>query len=153
MSSSPATASVLFLVSFAFHIQVAIALMQHMKIPSSMAPATVAQQMAKDLHAKWAVGSSDCDNGVLLLLSVDDRQVFISTGAGSMRYLSDNSLVDIISNMKPKLREQDFDGALEQAVVDIGLGLAGRPPAKHTWEIVPIFFFAFVFFLMGRSWW
>lgn len=127
--------------------------MRHMKIPSTMDPAAMAQQMAKDLHAKWAVGSSDCDNGVLLLLSVEDRQIYISTGAGSMRYLSDNSLVDIISNMKPKLREHDYDGALEQAVIDIGLGLAGRPPAKQAWEVVPIIFFGAVIFLMGRSWW
>lgn len=45
-------------------------------------------------------------NGVLVLLAVEDRQMYISTGKGTMQYLSTKTLHAIIAQSKPFLREQ-----------------------------------------------
>lgn len=55
--------------------QVAVALMQRMAMAPAQDPAEAAQSFAKALHDDWGVGDVQCNNGVLLLLSIDDRQV------------------------------------------------------------------------------
>ena len=56
-------------------LQVAVALMERMAIAPGQDPAAAAQSFAKDLHDAWGVGDAQCNNGVLLLLSIGDRQV------------------------------------------------------------------------------
>lgn len=58
--------------------------MSKMEFPAGTAPADAAHAFAKDLHARWGVGDAACNNGVLLLLSIQDRQVYVSTGAGGL---------------------------------------------------------------------
>lgn len=53
-------------------------------------------------------------------------QVYISTGKGAAEALPNRHIASIINAMKPLLRKGAYDDAVEQAVVDIGLGLAGR---------------------------
>lgn len=55
--------------------QVAVAVMQWMAVPAGEDPAEAARLFAKALHNEWGVGDAACNNGVLLLLSIDDRQV------------------------------------------------------------------------------
>ena len=55
--------------------QVAVAVMRSFKGRWGEEPEQTAQRMAKALHSDWGVGLAACDNGALLLLSVDDRQV------------------------------------------------------------------------------
>lgn len=59
--------------------QVAVAVMRTMDVPSGQDAAAEAQLFAKALHDAWGVGLRECNNGVLLLLSVDDRQVSSSS--------------------------------------------------------------------------
>lgn len=49
--------------------------MEHMALAPGQDPAAAAQSFAKALHDAWGVGDAQCNNGVLLLLSVGDRQV------------------------------------------------------------------------------
>lgn len=56
--------------------------MRKMDFAPGTPPADAARAFAKDLHARWGVGDAACNNGVLLLLAVDDRQVYVSTGTG-----------------------------------------------------------------------
>jgi len=71
-------------------LQVAVALMDKMQMVSS-SPEEAAQQFATLLFDSWGVGDGECGNGVVLLLSRQDRQVgllqhswpdFILTGGG-----------------------------------------------------------------------
>ena len=63
-------------------MQVAVAVMRKMEVPAGATPAQAAHDFAKALHERWGVGDAACNNGVLLLLAVEDRQVYISTGTG-----------------------------------------------------------------------
>jgi uncharacterized membrane protein YgcG len=69
-------------------------------------PAKAAESFARYLHDSWGVGDAACDNGLLLLLSVGNRQSFVSTGAGVVEALPDDVISVILDNMKPELRER-----------------------------------------------
>lgn len=103
--------------------------------------AAAAHHMAKGLHAKWGVGDAACDNGVLLLLAINQRQVYISTGAAAQAALDNARLNGIIGGMRMPLRAGHYDSAVEQAVVDIGLGLARGGSSHESWEWFPVMFF------------
>src|SRR5688572_28683162 len=46
-------------------------------------------QYATELAEKWGIGRARKDNGVLILISKSDRQIFIATGRGVEEYLPD----------------------------------------------------------------
>lgn len=56
-------------------LQVAVALVQNMKLQNGRSEAEQAEYFAKSLHKAWGVGDKNCDNGLVFLLSKDDRQV------------------------------------------------------------------------------
>lgn len=45
-------------------------------------------------------------NGVLILVAIENRQIYISTGKGTMKYLTDKVLDQIIGQSRPFLREK-----------------------------------------------
>lgn len=55
--------------------QVAVALVKSMKLQHGRDEAEQAAAFAKAIHQKWGVGASTCDNGLVLFLSKNDRQV------------------------------------------------------------------------------
>lgn len=55
--------------------QIAVALVKSMKLQRGRDEAEQAAAFAKAIHQKWGVGASTCDNGLVLFLSKDDRQV------------------------------------------------------------------------------
>lgn len=67
--------------------QVAVAVMQRMAVPEGESATAQAKVFAKALHDKWGVGDAACNNGVLLLLSVQDRQVRAPAALEGVRLL------------------------------------------------------------------
>jgi len=107
--------------------EVAVAVMSQMDtLGREAVKDLVAKEFAEKLHAKWGVGRAECQNGVLILLAVEDRQMYISTGAGTMKYLTHGVLGQIIDQSKPLLRQARYDEAMQYAVVNTGLALAGK---------------------------
>jgi hypothetical protein len=64
--------------------QVAVAVVPAMKLKQGEEPAAGAERFARALMAAWRVGAAGCDDGVLIFLSVSDRQVG-ETGGGEVR--------------------------------------------------------------------
>jgi uncharacterized membrane protein YgcG len=95
--------------------QIGVAVMNKMAVPSELNKEEVAQDFARHLHNEWGVGSSGCDDGAVLLLSVDDRQIFISTGRTAKERLSDDQIDIIINGMKSSLRGKEYGKALHLA--------------------------------------
>jgi uncharacterized protein len=79
------------------------------------------------LFNKWGIGSNaEKDNGVLILLAVDDRKLFIVTGRGVEDVLPDIRCRHIITeDMTPLLRKGDYDGAVSAGVEKIQAYLTG----------------------------
>lgn len=83
------------------------------------------------LGEKWGVGRSGKDNGALILVSIDDRKMWIATGYGLEATLTDALCKRIIENeMKPNFRNGDFAGGLSAASDAIILATKGEYQGK-----------------------
>ena len=47
-----------------------------------------AEFFARRLHNLWGVGYTPCQNGVLIFLASEDREIYISTGSGAAKLLT-----------------------------------------------------------------
>lgn len=67
------------------------------------------------LAKSWKIGKAGLDNGVLVLVAVDDRKMRIETGKGVGELLTDLESREILDAvMRPKLRAGDTAGALQE---------------------------------------
>ena len=89
-----------------------------------------ARKFAMNIHDKWGVGDKTTNNGVLLFLSIEDRVLFISTGAGVEHQLTSRALDVTINNMRTYLRRKEYFEAMDYAILDIAslLSSKARPP-------------------------
>lgn len=58
-------------------------------------------------------------DGLLVFLSVKDRALYISTGAGLQHKLTREAIESILSEMKPFLRDKNYGGALEYCLLEL----------------------------------
>eukprot|EP00906_Rhabdomonas_costata_P025499 RCo036455 len=98
--------------------EVAVGIVQRMDTEEQNIP-DATKRFAQRLHNRWGVGSSECDNGVVMFLSVGDRWAYISTGKGARETLSDSAAEDVISEMRPLLRSGNLDKAVLVGVKSI----------------------------------
>jgi len=76
----------------------------------------------------WKLGQKGKDNGLLLLISRDDRKMRIEVGYGLEPKLTDLQSHQILDDViRPRFRQGDFDGGVEQGVDAILKVLAGQP--------------------------
>lgn len=83
-------------------------------------------QYAAELGEKWGVGRKQKDNGILLLVALDDHKVFIATGRGVEQYLPDAICKRIVDQIiKPNFKQADYYGGLNAAVDNMMARLSG----------------------------
>lgn len=83
---------------------------------------------ANRLFRAWGLGQAGDNNGVLLLVSRDDRKMRIEVGYGLEGTLTDLHGKLIIENdLVPAFRAGDFSGGIAKAVDDIIMVLEGNP--------------------------
>jgi uncharacterized protein len=110
------------------------------------------------LAGKWGIGKKDKDNGVLLILAVDEREVKIEVGYGLEGALPDSAAGRILDTLViPAFRAGNFSGGLAagaQAIagiitkenglipseLNLGTETAVRPEEKEKVSIDPFFF-------------
>jgi len=112
------------------------------------------EDVANRLFQKWRLGSKALDNGVLLVLFVEDRKVRIEVGYGLEATLTDAASAQIIREaLAPRFREQRYAAGLEAAVnavyerIASPKPLAGKAESRRglsTQEIYLLFFLACV---------
>ena len=111
-------------------VQVAVAAVRSART-AAFSEAAAVSGVASVLE-RWGVGDRRCNNGVALVLSVDDRKVAIKTGEGAKALLTDAEVQSIIVKMRPHLRGGDYAGAVLAAVggiVDELRGVGGASTA------------------------
>jgi uncharacterized protein len=120
------------------------------------------EDYAADLYKKLGVGSKKSDQGVLLLLSPDERKYRIEVGYGLEPVINDARAGDVGRAMVPYLRANDFNAAIQTAAWqlakfigdDRGVTLSGQPlvrnvrPRGHTHG--SIFFWIFIIIIFFR---
>jgi uncharacterized protein len=81
---------------------------------------------ATKLGREWGVGNKKTNNGVVLLIAKDDRQIFIAPGYGLEGAIPDITAKSIIENIiKPNFKEKDFYRGIDlgtTAIIKAALG-------------------------------
>lgn len=84
-------------------------------------------QLAVRIGQSWGVGYKGVDEGVVVVVSVADRKIFIATGYGSEGYLPDGKVGAIRDRGLPFLHANDYSNGL----YTIDLALARAVAAAH----------------------
>lgn len=111
-------------------------------------------------HDEWKLGQKGKDNGVLLLIAVDDRKMRIEVGYGLEGVLPDAITSRIIRNeIAPHFREHEYDAGVTEgvnAIIDaIGGEYAAEDSQGDSTELADLswkerlLIGAFVFFILG----
>ena len=91
-----------------------------------------------DLARAWGIGDKEKDNGVLLLIALEDRTLRIEVGSGVEGELTDVTAGGIVDSvMLPRLRANDVDGAVRdgaRAVMQVwsGENIVSEPIVPNT---------------------
>lgn len=92
------------------------------KTTEGMAP----QQYAQRVFDRWKIGKKGKDDGVLVLLAVDDRKLWIATGYGVEGVLPDGKVGEIRDrHMTPAFRQGSYGYGIYLGVKAIGDVLRG----------------------------
>ncbi len=88
---------------------------------------------ATELGQRWGVGQEGRDNGAVVLVSRDDRQLFIATGFGLEGAIPDAVASRIIRNeITPAFRRGDYYAGLNQGVQAMMAAAAGEYTADRS---------------------
>ncbi len=130
-----------------------------------------------NLYTKWGIGERGEDNGVLIVVALNDKKTWITTGYGLEGIIPDATAGDIWRNvMRPLFKEGNYGGGILNGVITIaeiilkeyGETLSGEvKPVQYKQERergcgalgLPILFFLFIvfgwriipFLLLGRA--
>lgn len=73
-------------------------------------------RLAPEIGEFWGVGQQGKDNGLVILVDMKDRDVFISTGYGVEEFVTDASTGIIVRNeIEPNFKEGNFYVGIDQA--------------------------------------
>ncbi|MDD4290101.1 MAG: TPM domain-containing protein [Patescibacteria group bacterium] len=106
------------------------------------------------LFEDWKIGKKGDDNGILILISIEDRKMRIETGYGMEEYLTDAQSFWIIDKtMKPEFRNNNYYNGIDKAVDQIisatqGMALPSHKTQEKTSPKITentVFFFITVF--------
>lgn len=128
------------------------------------------EHYAVELFKAWGIGTKKNDNGVLLLIAIEDRAMRIEVGYGLEGALTDSISAQIIrDDLTPAFRQNDFYGGIDTATNNIIKVTQGEyvstvdssqrsSGGSASWEFIIFIFVTVVQFLgsiLGRSksWW
>jgi uncharacterized protein len=93
------------------------------------------EQYAIRVVDAWKLGREDVDDGVLLLVAKDDRELRIEVGYGLEGALTDATSSRIIEEViVPRFRDGDFAGGIEAGVDRIIGVIDGEPLPEPVWR-------------------
>ncbi|GGG19143.1 methanol dehydrogenase [Dokdonia pacifica] len=108
---------------------------------------------------KWGIGQADEDNGILILLAINDRKVDINTGYGIESIISDRDAERIINRtMIPAFKKGDFYGGLDAATNEMIARLEGNFTGTRkdnnsfpTGPVIAFVFFVVILIILSRK--
>jgi uncharacterized protein len=106
--------------------QVAIVTVKSLTDPKS-GVAYEDEEVALRILRDWGVGGKEHNNGIVILVSTDDRKIRIETGYGLEGAIPDITAKSIIDNsITPNFREGNYYRGFDRAVDDIMKAAAGE---------------------------
>lgn len=107
------------------------------------------EMLANEIGEKWGVGQKDQHNGIVIVLSNDDRKVTLRGGYGiqaKMPPTIEKLIID--QEMIPAFKQGDYYGGVDNATTAISKVLAGKYKAKPK-ESEDSYGFMFFFIFIG----
>lgn len=106
-----------------------------------------------ELAHKWGIGQKDKDNGILLLVSKEDRRMTIRTGYGMEHLLTDALSKRIIENIiTPAFKQGNYYQGLDQGTTAIMQVMSGEYQGERAYEgpggKIPALFIVIVFIVI-----
>ena len=78
------------------------------------------EEYAVGLFNKWGIGKKEQDNGVLLLIALDDRELRIEVGYGLEGVITDLQAKEIIDDViVPRFQNNNYDSGIYNGVIAI----------------------------------
>ena len=75
----------------------------------------------------WGIGQAETDNGMLVLIALEDRKMAIQVGRGLEPTITDLVSHQLIENtLKPAFRNQDYLGGVQTLAQEVAQRLAGQ---------------------------
>lgn len=105
----------------------------------------------------WGIGQAETDNGMLVLIALEDRKMAIQVGRGLEPTITDLVSHQLIENtLKPAFRNQDYRGGVQALAQEVAQRLAGQfdaaPVKERKLPFVPILIaLAAIFALSSRG--
>ena len=94
---------------------------------------------ATELFNYWGIGKADVDNGVLFLISVEDRRVEIETGSGLQTILPDTEVKDIIeTKITPQYKQGNYDRGTLNGTKALVSALDSNQNSGIRWLLLPV---------------
>ncbi|AWU43841.1 TPM domain-containing protein [Blattabacterium sp. (Cryptocercus kyebangensis)] len=116
--------------------------------------------LASKWGEKWNIGKKDKNNGIVILLSINDKKISIQNGYGIEPYLTDFSTQYIIKKIKPLLKNNLYYKAIDIGIKEIFKILKNKYEYKkkhnknpfYIWNFfIPISIFFIMFFLFQKK--
>lgn len=115
------------------------------------------EEYSYQLGRYWQIGQKDKNNGVLLVISMDDRKIRIEVGYGLEGALTDKIAYEIINyTIKPNFKANQYELGILKAVNEIIASIKGeyvsKPKNSEFNDVInafiPLAFFALIFISM-----
>jgi uncharacterized protein len=92
----------------------------------------ILEDVAVKTFREWGIGNKATNNGILLLIAIDDRKVRIEVGYGLEGAIPDVIANDIINNdIKPAFKQNNYLGGITKAVDNLSKAAAGEYKVKR----------------------
>jgi uncharacterized protein len=118
------------------------------------------ESYANKLFRTWGIGTAKHDNGILILVAVNDHQMRIEVGRGLEGPIPDVTAKDIIENdLAPNFREGNYYRGFDEAITSLEQAAAGEYHEKRNRNndngkgggiLVFIIILFIVIFIIGR---
>ena len=105
----------------------------------------------------WGIGQAETDNGMLVLIALEDRKMAIQVGRGLEPTITDLVSHQLIENtLKPAFRNQDYRGGVQALAQEVAQRLSGQfdaaPGKERKLPVLPILIaLAAIFALSSRG--
>lgn len=92
------------------------------------------ESVANEVFRKWQVGFADTNNGVLLLIALEDREFRLETSDKAATILTDVTSKRILESARSFFKEEDYDNGILYIVDAIGDQFYGTNQAQERIE-------------------
>lgn len=104
--------------------------------------------LAQEWGEKWKIGKSKKNNGIIILISLQDKKISIQSGYGVEPYVTDSKAHKIIEGIKPLLKKKMYYKAIDKCINEINKNVKDFEKVKTKNNIKNKNFIFFIIFFM-----